>query len=293
MPLHPSTIQNNKKPINQKMLDLYSDYLISSFSYTTATGLSAVPDHTISHDKVTRFLSERESTSKDLWLLVKPTVREIEQEDGVTIFDDTIQEKACTDENDIIAWHFDHAKGRAVKGVNMLSCLYHTDGGTVPLAFEIVKKTVSFRDEKTGRMKRKPEETKNQMFRGMFEKVLQNQVKFSLVLADSWFASNENMKYVADHKKHFLSSMATIYQKRWKVEEYHKSIKSNTALAKSPTKTVLTQSNHFFASVYAFFKLELLSVKTQLNHFALKSKIYLRALLASWGELRALRGAGA
>ncbi|APS43673.1 hypothetical protein AVI51_12145 [Piscirickettsia salmonis] len=33
-----------------------------------------------------------------------------------------------------------------------------------------------------------------------------------------------------------------IYQKRWKIEEYHKSIKQNASLAKSPTKTVRSQS---------------------------------------------------
>lgn len=33
-----------------------------------------------------------------------------------------------------------------------------------------------------------------------------------------------------------------------KVEEYHKSLKSNASLAKSPTKTIRTQSNHCFAS---------------------------------------------
>jgi hypothetical protein len=43
----------------------------------------------MSHDQVTRFLSEREYTLKDLWLQVKSTVRHIERDDGVLIFDDT------------------------------------------------------------------------------------------------------------------------------------------------------------------------------------------------------------
>ena len=42
------------------------------------------------------------------------------------------------------------------------------------------------------------------------------------------------------------NSVATIYEKRWKVEEYHKSLKSNAALGKSPTKTIRTQINHIF-----------------------------------------------
>jgi hypothetical protein len=63
--------------------------LLSTFGQATATGLSAMVNGEMSHDQVTRFLSEREYTSKDLWLQVKSTVRHIERDDGVLIFDDT------------------------------------------------------------------------------------------------------------------------------------------------------------------------------------------------------------
>jgi len=43
-------------------------------------------------------------------------------------------------------------------------------------------------------------------------------------------------------------------------------------LARSPAHTVRTQSNHFFASIYAFCKLERLKMKHQINHFALRAK---------------------
>jgi len=45
-----------------KMLELYSDYLISSFNYTT--DLSKALKGAVSHDKVTRFLSKEELDSK-------------------------------------------------------------------------------------------------------------------------------------------------------------------------------------------------------------------------------------
>jgi hypothetical protein len=40
--------------------------------------------------------------------------------------------------------------------------------------------------------------------------------------------------------------IATIYHKRWNVEPYHKSLKQNASLEKSPTQTVITQTNHYF-----------------------------------------------
>ena len=311
------------KPINQELLDIYSDYLISSFSYTTATGLSNMLDNQITHDKITQFLSVREYNSKDLWLLVKSKVREIETDDGCIIFDDTIEEKPYTDENDIISWHHDHSKGRDVKGINILNNIYHNDNGTIPLGFETIRKTEVYIDSKTGKQKRKSPVTKNELFRQMFYQALKNQVKFLYVLADSWFSSKDNMQEIVDNEKHFIlavksnrlialsksdklegkfvkvnslklekgettrcyfkgldfptlltkqvfknkdgstgilylatsdttldfSSTNTIYQKRWKVEEYHKSIKQNTSLAKSPTRTVKSQINHIFASM--------------------------------------------
>jgi len=75
------------------IFDLYTDYLITSFSYTTATGLSGLVDNKISHDQITRFLSQQDFTSKELWKVIKKTVREIEMDEGVLIFDDTTQEK--------------------------------------------------------------------------------------------------------------------------------------------------------------------------------------------------------
>lgn len=53
-------------------------------------GAMARMDGEVSHDKITRFLSEREYTSKDLWREVKSVVRQIERAEGVLIFDDTI-----------------------------------------------------------------------------------------------------------------------------------------------------------------------------------------------------------
>ncbi|MGR3951552.1 MAG: hypothetical protein QRY74_01320 [Chlamydia sp.] len=64
-------------------------------------------------------------------------MRKIEQAtEGVLILDDTIQEKAYTDENEIMSWHYSHAKKRCVKGVNFLSCLVRYGDISFPIACE-------------------------------------------------------------------------------------------------------------------------------------------------------------
>jgi hypothetical protein len=351
---------------NDKLLDLYSDYLISAFGQTTATGLSSVLDGEISHDQLQRSLAGEEPTSADLWRIVKPHVRKIESEDGVMIVDDSIAEKPYTDENDIICWHYDHSQQRTLKGINFVTCLYHNRGVSLPVGFELVRKTERYIDPKNGKQKRRSDKTKNEMYRDLLHQAVKNQIPFLYVLNDIWFASAENMNFVhltlgkefimplkgnrkvatgADAKQegryqrvdtlelepmnpvrvyvegvafallllkqiftnedgstgiqYLVTSDTTlegngitaIYQKRWNVEPYHKSLKQNASLEKSPTQTVTTQTNHFFAALCGYIKLELLKTDTHLNHFALKAKLYLHAIHATYAKLRELNPA--
>ena len=151
---------------NSELSDLYTDYLITSTSYTTATGLSALLNGEISHDKITRLLSKGEAyNSKTLWLASKPLVREFETCDGCISIDDSIQEKPYTDENELNCWHWDHTKGRSVKGVNFITAFYYHRGANIPLATEFILKNKKQKDPKTGKMKRVSDKTKNQLYR--------------------------------------------------------------------------------------------------------------------------------
>ncbi|MEI6709258.1 MAG: transposase [Methylococcales bacterium] len=81
--------------------------------------------------------------------------------------------------------------------------------------------------------------------------------------------------------------VATLYQKRWKVEEFHKSLKSNAGVAKSPTRTVTTQNNPIFMAIYAVFKLECLKIKCKHTTLLCRQSF----LLGAYTELRNLRTA--
>ena len=82
--------------------------------------------------------------------------------------------------------------------------------------------------------------------------------------------------------------ITTLYRTRWHVEEYHKSLKQNASLEKSPTRTVATQTSHFFAALCAYIKLEMLKLKTKKNHTALKLSIYMKALTSAYEQLRSM-----
>jgi len=66
-------------------------------------------------------------------------------------------------------------------------------------------------------------------------------------------------------------------------------LKSNAALAQSPTRTLRTQHNHVFMSIDAVFKLECLKQVHKLNHFALRAQLYVKALQHAFSELMRLK----
>lgn len=120
-------------------------------------------------------------------------------------------------------------------------------------------------------------------------------VEFALLLVKQIFTNDDGstgiLYLVTSDTALDGNGITTIYQKRWNVEPYHKSLKENASLEKSPTQTVTTQTNHFFVALYGYIKLELLKGDTKLNHFALKSKLYLHALYAAYAKLRELNPA--
>lgn len=346
------------------IFDLYTDYLQISLGLATATGLSNIVDNAVSHDQVTRMLSNYEINSKTLWLNVKSLVRQHEHIDGCLIFDDSIIHKPHTDENDIVCWHYDHTSGKTVKGINLLSTFYYSQIGEqplkVPIAFDIIAK-YGYCDIKSKKELCKSPSSKNELMRAQILQAIKNQIKFSYILADSWYSSGANMKFIHERKKCFIfdlksNRLATLgnrnkpswqninqldlqantptkvwlkdvelqillfkqvftnkdgstgvrylatnnlnlssddfinlYKRRWSVEEYHKSFKQNTSMSKSPTRTVATQSTHIFASIVSYVKLERYKFSTKLNHFALKSKLFLNAAKAAFKELTLIK----
>ena len=280
--------------------------------------------------------------------------------------DDTISEKPYSDENDIVCWHYDHTSGKVIKGINLMTALYHVPSRelSLPVEFQLIAKTETYVDKKDGKTKRRSPTTKNEYYRMMLQQAVANQIPFTYVLNDVWFASADNMNFVkhklhkefvmplktnrkvalsADDKRQgiyvrvddieieanmvrqvyledvsfpmwmakqvlenkdgstgvlFLvtsdssltyDGITSLYQKRWTIEPFHKSLKQNAALERSPAHTVTTQTNHIFASLCAFIKLEMLKRKSKLTHFALKAHLYLHAVQSAFDALRLLQ----
>ncbi len=348
-------------------LDLYTDYLISSTGQDSATGMSSLYYVAISHDQVTRLLTSSSLDSKDLWQKAKPltgqTQAKLSQEEfAVVIVDDSLAQKPHTDESALITTYWDHSLKRYIKGVNFLTLLYQADQLSLPIASVLIEKTKPEADKKTGKTRYKSELTKNEHFRQLLS-VAQQQVDYKYILANSWYASAENINHVIGLKHHCIFALEssrtvalseqdrkqgqfqsldalvfpdnaplkvylrsvqeallltrqvftnkdgsqgclylitsdttlsyhqiqTIYQRRWKVEEYHKSLKQNTSFGNLPTINPDTQSNHFFASMLAYIKLEAFKLKHSIGHFRIKAQLYMAELKAIHHQLTLLK----
>ncbi len=150
-------------------LDLYTDYLLSSTGPTTATGLSRLLDGALSHDHITRWLSQGTYGPAEVWRQAKPLIRPAEarrpgDEFAVLIVDDSVLKKAHTDANELICNHWDHSQQRYVKGLNFVSLRYQAGALAVPIAVELVRKTVPIYiyQPKTGKTSYQSPFTKNE-----------------------------------------------------------------------------------------------------------------------------------
>jgi hypothetical protein len=343
-------------------LDLYTNYLLSSFGQTNATGLSAMLDGLFSHDRVTDLLTQSAFDNKALWGQVKPLVRKFGQADGLLVVDDSFAYKPHSAINGLVCSHYDHSKGEQVKGINFVSLLYCTQGIRIPVGLSVVVKFLQS-EVKTKQQVWRAMVSKNELFRQMLHQAYQNQMPFGFVLGDSWYTNADNIHAVLAIGKYYLGAvktnlevalsitdrangkfikisaldlpvgtlrqvyirsvkqavaicrdifinrdgsegellllctdvkqtfqkMITTYQKRCKVEDYHKSLKNNASLEMSPAHTIQTQAMNVFASVCAFVELEQLKLKEGSNQFALKARLYLKAIKAAFEELSNLK----
>lgn len=64
-----------------------------------------------------------------------------------------------------------------------------------------------------------------------------------------------------------------LYQRRWRVEQYHKSLKSNCSLGKCQASSHKAQQSHFYLAMLAFLQLEKARVGSGHNHFHLIKEI--------------------
>ena len=203
-----------------KLMDLYSDYLLTSPDSASAQVMVKVLNDCYSHDSVTRMLAQPELGQKVFWKQIKSVIRQVESEQGVISIDDSLEHKPHSTENELISWHFDHSQGCSVKGINLVTFTYVNElsSGTkvkMSLAWELVRKDkiVEKTEKKGGKFitcqVRQASVSKIQLSKERLGILVHhNQVKCKYIVFDTWYSSAELMEYIVeDLKKHFVCAL--------------------------------------------------------------------------------------
>ena len=159
----------------------YVEYLISTIDNYTGSHLAEHLED-VSHDVITDYLGKERLTSRSLWEIVEPLIR-----DGPTaylIVDDSVQDKRYSKSIELVKRQYSGAEHGLVRGIGIVN-LVHSDGNDFwPMDFRI------YAPEADGK-------SKNEHFREMLVRAVADKgVQARTVLFDSWYAAAENLKLI-------------------------------------------------------------------------------------------------
>jgi hypothetical protein len=173
-------------------LQLYTSFLIGNQNRYSGIELSRVlPSQDMSHDSVTRWLSDSNYTPSDLWKYVKPFVS---LNDGYLVGDDSLLSKKFSRENELARKQYSGNAHGLVNGICLVNLLWTKGEEYIPVDYRIYQKE---NDDKT----------KNEHFQDMLKKAKKRDFKPLYVLTDSWYSGVENLKLIVKELNwNFISS---------------------------------------------------------------------------------------
>jgi hypothetical protein len=188
------TIRAITKPSTAKCdLDTYTLFLLAESKYPGCTRLAEIMGD-LSHDSVNRFLLRERYEPKDLFEEIKPNINLM---GGTLSGDDTVIDKPHSQPKitELIGYYYSGRHHRAVKGIQLIT-LYYTEvaGKSVPVNYRISNKQEG--------------KTKNDYLREMITEVLDWGLKPKTVTTDTWYSSQQNLKFLKNKQLGFLTGIA-------------------------------------------------------------------------------------
>lgn len=158
---------------------------VTSQRYSALT-LSDVSPIKLSHDAISRWLSDTKCQPKDIWEAAKTDVLSGDN-NGIIIADETVIDKSRSDKIELTSYMYSGTEHDVIKGIGLLNFLWQKDGGEViPMDYRI------YQPPEDGK-------TKNDHFREMLTLAKQRNIAPQAVIADSWFSSLDNVKLIRDY----------------------------------------------------------------------------------------------
>jgi len=147
----------------------------------SAFSLSEVAPTNLSHDSISRWLTETKTQPRDVWNQAKSEVLET---DGCLIADETVLTKSRSKKIELVHPQYSGAEHGITNGIGLLNFLWvRNDGNVSPTDFRI------WEPAEDGK-------TKNDHFREMLSVAKKREISPEAILADAWYSSLDNLKCI-------------------------------------------------------------------------------------------------
>lgn len=166
--------------------ELYCSFLeVTSDRYSALALSEVVPPYAeLSHDSISRWLTDEKVQPKDLW---QAAGKEVVGTPGILVFDDVVIDKSRSGKTELVNWQYAGSKHDITKGIGVVNALWQTDKDQyVPMDYRI------WNPPEDGK-------TKNDHFRDMLSNVKTRNLTPEMVVADSWYSSLDNLKAIRFH----------------------------------------------------------------------------------------------
>lgn len=168
----------------------YTKFLIANgnrYSGVEAAKALAMTSDAPAHDTISRFLRTESFSSNDLWQHVEAHVAKGDN----LIVDDTTLDKRFSPKNELVHIHWSGNEHRSLRGISLVN-LMSTNGVTrIPIDYRIYEGA-------------KSKVTKNDHMQAMLHVAKERGLEPPYVMADSWYSSLENMKYIVELGWNFI-----------------------------------------------------------------------------------------
>ena len=170
----------------------YVEYVISTPINYTCTNLADHLDD-ISHDAINDYLRREKHTAHTVWELVQRLITN--SSEASLVVDDSVQDKSYSQKIEMVKRQYSGNAHGLVKGIGIVNLVHAYQGDYHPLDFRV------YAPADDGK-------TKNDHFRDMLRQAFeQKDIKAQTILFDSWYAASENLKFIHQLDKFFVTTL--------------------------------------------------------------------------------------
>ena len=164
--------------------ELYCSFLTVTAQRYSAVTLSDVAPTTLSHDAVSRWLTDAKCQPKDIWEKAKECVM---GKRGILIADDTVLNKNRSNKIELVNWQYSGTEHDIVKGIGMVNFVWADSdtGDMFPVDYRI------YNPPEDGK-------TKNEHVQEMATQAKQRGLDVEAIVMDAWYSSLHNLKHLRD-----------------------------------------------------------------------------------------------